>query len=61
MNTVLGAVTWEQIEPAEDQFNFKELDQAILDARRYGLHMVILWFGAFKNGESTSSFILRLC
>lgn len=52
VNTVLGAVTWEQIEPFEDHFDFKELDQIILDARRHGLHLVLLWFGAFKKGEA---------
>lgn len=50
INTVLGCVTWEDIEPVEDQFNFAELDKAILGARKHGLHLVLLWFGSFKNG-----------
>ncbi|KAJ5103766.1 hypothetical protein N7532_004295 [Penicillium argentinense] len=53
INTVLGCVTWEDIEPVEDQFNFVELDKAILGARKHGLHLVLLWFGSFKNGLST--------
>ena len=51
VNTVLGCVTWEQIEPKEGDFDFSELDKVILGARRHGLHLVLLWFGSFKNGE----------
>jgi beta-galactosidase GanA len=51
MNTVLGSVSWEQIEPTEGNFDFKSLDQVLLDARAHGLHVVLLWFGSFKNGE----------
>jgi beta-galactosidase GanA len=53
INTVLGCVTWEQIEPTEGKFDFDELDQVIIDARSHGIHLVLLWFGSFKNGLST--------
>ncbi|PIG82328.1 beta-galactosidase [Aspergillus arachidicola] len=53
MNTVLGCVTWEMIEPTEGQFTFTELDSVILGARKHGLRLVLLWFGSFKNGIST--------
>ena len=56
VNTVLGSVTWEQIEPREGQFEFEELDRAILGARESGLKLVILWFGAFKNGMYISPY-----
>ncbi|KAL3476308.1 glycoside hydrolase superfamily [Aspergillus californicus] len=52
-NTVLGCVTWENIEPVEGQFCFDELDKVIIGARKHGLHLVLLWFGSFKNGIST--------
>ena len=52
VNTVLGCVTWEDIEPVEGQFSFTELDKVILGAREHGLHLVLLWFGSFKNGMS---------
>lgn len=52
VNTVLGCVTWEMIEPTEGNFDFSVLDKVILGARRHGLHLVLLWFGSFKNGES---------
>jgi beta-galactosidase GanA len=51
INTVLGSVSWEQIEPTEGKFDFKSLDQVLLDARAHGLRVVLLWFGSFKNGE----------
>ena len=51
INTVLGCVTWELIEPVEGEFDFTELDLNIQTARQHGLHLILLWFGAFKNGE----------
>lgn len=57
INTVLGSVTWEDIEPTEGKFDFSELDQIIEDARAFGLRLVLLWFGSFKNG----TFISRPC
>ena len=54
INTVLGCVTWEDIEPVEDEFNFDELEKVILGARKHGLHLVLLWFGSFKNGKLCS-------
>lgn len=53
INTLLGAVTWELIEPVEGKFDFSELDQIILDARAHGIYLVLLWFGSYKNGVST--------
>jgi beta-galactosidase GanA len=52
VNTLLGSVTWEMIEPEEDKFDFNELDEIILGARKHGLHLILLWFGSFKNGKS---------
>ncbi|EMD92385.1 glycoside hydrolase family 35 protein [Bipolaris maydis ATCC 48331] len=53
VNTLLGSVSWEMIEPEEGNFDFEELDKVILGAREHGLHLVLLWFGSFKNGRST--------
>jgi beta-galactosidase GanA len=50
VNTVLASVSWEDIEPQEKVFDFNRLDQTILDARAHGFHLILLWFGAFKNG-----------
>lgn len=51
INTVLGCVSWEMIEPKEGIFVFDELDSVIAGARRHGLHLILLWFGSFKNGQ----------
>ncbi|KAH7401260.1 glycoside hydrolase superfamily [Pyrenochaeta sp. MPI-SDFR-AT-0127] len=53
INTLLGSVSWEQIEPVEDQFDFSNLDAIILAAREHNMKLVLLWFGSFKNALST--------
>ncbi|OAL52924.1 glycoside hydrolase [Pyrenochaeta sp. DS3sAY3a] len=53
INTLLGSVSWEQVEPNEGDFDFSELDKVILRAREYNMHLVLLWFGAYKNAAST--------
>jgi hypothetical protein len=53
LNTVLGAVSWELIEPEEGQFDFSSVDDFIQDARQNQLRVVFLWFGSWKNGLSS--------
>jgi beta-galactosidase GanA len=55
VNTLLGSVSWEMIEPEEGKFEFGELDKVIQGAREHGLHLILLWFGSFKNGMSLAS------
>ena len=54
LNTVLGCVTWEQIEPREGSFDFEELTRVGEGARQHSLRLVLLWFGSFKNGGYSS-------
>lgn len=61
INTVLGCVTWEDIEPDEGNFDFAVLDGVIESARAHGLHLVLLWFGSFKNGRFQSRILNYLC
>jgi beta-galactosidase GanA len=53
LNTVLATVSWELIEPLEGHFDFSLVDGLLKDARANDLHLVILWFGSWKNGKST--------
>ncbi|KRF21830.1 hypothetical protein ASG95_20590 [Phycicoccus sp. Soil803] len=51
-NTVLAPVTWETIEPSEGEYDFGLVDELLMSARRSGLRLIPLWFGAWKNGTS---------
>jgi hypothetical protein len=53
LNTVLVAISWAQFEPQEGKFNYAELDGVIAKARENHLHLVVLWFGCWKNGTSS--------
>ncbi|KAH8896734.1 glycoside hydrolase [Thozetella sp. PMI_491] len=53
INTLVGSVSWEMIEPVEGQFDFAELDAVLDGAREHDMRLVILWFGTYKNGIST--------
>ncbi|MBV9147262.1 MAG: DUF5597 domain-containing protein [Acidobacteria bacterium] len=52
LNTILVPVAWEQIEPKETSFDFSILDHWIESARAQNLHLVLLWFGSWKNAFS---------
>ncbi|MGA2725612.1 MAG: DUF5597 domain-containing protein [Bryobacteraceae bacterium] len=53
INTVLAGVSWSQIEPQEGKFDFSVPDGIIRDARSHNLHLVLLWFATWKNGQSS--------
>ncbi|HWC15877.1 MAG TPA: DUF5597 domain-containing protein [Terriglobales bacterium] len=50
-NTVEAPVYWEQIEAQPGRFDFGNVDQLIRGAREHNLHVVLLWFGTWKNGN----------
>lgn len=52
LNTVLVPAYWELIEPVEGSYDFSLVDKTIVEARRNGLKVVFLWFGAWKNSMS---------
>ena len=52
LNTVLVPAYWELMEPVEGEFDFTLIDRTIDVARREQLHVVLLWFGAWKNSMS---------
>ena len=53
LNTVLAAVSWAQLEPAEGKFDYALVDGLIREARVHNLRLVLLWFGSWKNTWSS--------
>lgn len=51
VNTAEAPVYWEQIEPKPGQFDWTTVDALIDGARAHHMHMVLLWFGTWKNGN----------
>jgi len=50
-NTVEAPAYWEQIEAQEGKFDFGNVDRLIEGARAHNLHVILLWFGTWKNGN----------
>ncbi len=52
LNAVVAPVYWNVIEPAEGKFDFASVDGLLADARANEMHLVLLWFGSWKNSMS---------
>ncbi|MBB5685930.1 DUF5597 domain-containing protein [Sphingobium boeckii] len=52
VKTVIGAASWELVEPEEGRYDFTAVDDQIKQARARGIRLVMIWFGAYKNAES---------
>jgi beta-galactosidase GanA len=50
---IFGAASWELAEPVEGHFDFNAVDDQILQAHKRGMHLVLIWFGAYKNAGSS--------
>lgn len=50
-NTVEAPIYWEQMEPQPGHFDFSTVDMLINQARQHHVHLILLWFGTWKNGE----------
>ena len=51
-NTVEAPVYWEQVEAVPGRYDFSVVDGMLAQARAHHVHMVLLWFGTWKNGSS---------
>lgn len=51
-NTVELPIYWEQLEPTEGKFDYSLVDLILKQAREHHLHLVLLWFGTWKNGSA---------
>ena len=52
LNTLIVPVYWDLIEPQEGQFDFSTVDRLLAQARDNRMHLVLLWFGSWKNSMS---------
>lgn len=51
-NTLAASVHWNKMEKSEGKYDFSQVDMLIRGAERYGKRLILLWFGAWKNGTS---------
>ena len=52
-NSVLAPVSWELLEPVQGEFDFSLVDYLLKAADKRDLYLGLLWFGTWKNGESS--------
>lgn len=52
-NLVIAPVSWAQFESVEGIFDVSLLDTMLETANEFGLSLVLLWFGSWKNATST--------
>lgn len=50
-NTLETPIYWEQFEPRPGQFDYSAVDTILTQARQHHVHLVLLWFGTWKNGS----------
>jgi beta-galactosidase GanA len=50
-NTLETPIYWEEFEPKPGQFDYSQVDSVIAQARQHHVHLVLLWFGTWKNGS----------
>lgn len=51
VNTAEAPVYWEQMEPEPGRFDWTNVDALLDGARAHHLHLIVLWFGTWKNGN----------
>jgi beta-galactosidase GanA len=51
-NTLEVPIYWEQIEPQQGKFDFSLVDTLLKQGRENKVHLILLWFGTWKNGSN---------
>ncbi|MGZ3778498.1 MAG: beta-galactosidase, partial [Mucilaginibacter sp.] len=52
LNTLEVPLYWEQVEPQQGKFDFSLVDLLLAQSRQHHVHVVLLWFGTWKNGSN---------
>jgi len=52
LNTLEVPIYWEQIEAQPGHFDFSIVNTLLVQARQHKVHLVLLWFGTWKNGSN---------
>jgi hypothetical protein len=52
-NTLVAPIYWEQMEPRPGEFDWTNVDMLVQQTREHKVRLVLLWFGAWKNGSSS--------
>lgn len=50
--SVIGAASWQLVEPEEGNFDFTAVDDQIEQSRARGMRLILIWFGSYKNADS---------
>jgi len=50
-NTLETPIYWEQLEPKPGKVDYSAVDLLLNQARQHHRHLVLLWFGTWKNGS----------
>jgi hypothetical protein len=53
--SVIGAASWQLVEPEEGKYDFTAVDDQIEQARARGMRLILIWFGSYKNADSAYS------
>src|SRR4051794_13112436 len=53
VRSIVGAASWQLVEPEEGTFDFTAVDDQVTQARARGIRLVLIWFGSYKNAESS--------
>ncbi len=51
INTLEAPIYWEQFEPERGKYDASMLHMLLDQAREHHVHLVLLWFGTYKNGS----------